>query len=241
MGALLAGCSSLVENRLNPATYYYHDIKMQIEGLGTHKGMAVVPKKDSYKVKVWGYGDIDHFTLRTCHREIKIADPAVDWWNKGYEFEFKKTTIEKEGVCPVELGLFNHEGQHGFGLIDFKMTGEDLNAKINCNGEEVEFEGTYICQARAGLIQEISFPEEVIYEASNPGCDAFSFKGEGTFKSARFSVARGHCVYYFGGIESDKILRLMTYGYDRIAIRPYELDFEEKEPSKSRKPRSRRR
>lgn len=84
---------------------------------------------------------------------------------------------------------------------------------MNCNGRVIKSKGTTVCQSRNGLIQDITFAEEVLV-ADNNECGIPSKKA----KKFEFSLPKGKCSAIFG-TKSGKFHKLTLLGYESILIR----------------------
>lgn len=225
--SLLTGCSEIpVNQNLNPDTFYRRDMVLEVDGI-KGDGTMVAPYKTEHSFKVVSAGDLDLFTLETCHRDWtkerawKVVTKKRLFWKKKIEkkrevdFTYKPTELEK-GYCPIKLGGYDKSnGRHSWAFIDFKTPGETLQADVQCNGDQYKSTGVSVCQSRKGLKQVITFP--VVVQVK-PAANCSLGKVEG--KVFKFNIAGGRCVYAFmekGGAR--RVHRLTTLGYESILIR----------------------
>jgi len=202
--------------KLQTEIFYKRDIQININGKEID-GVGVVPMSNEYKIEIEAKGDLDLFTLSTCHREI--ANERA--WNSGLfpnkrktKVNFKPTEIEIEDYCPMMLGGYEiTKGRHSWGVVDFKTKEETLDARLICNGVDSNFNGVSICQAKEGLLQRIIFNTEVTVDPDED-CQLPILKG----KIFEFSIKKGLCVYAFKG-QNKELHRLTTVGYEHIMLR----------------------
>lgn len=215
----LSSCVSITPT-LDLNYKYQRDLKIKIEywsGKDWHRGetfdgFGVAQKSEKYKITVYTKGKVDLLTGKTCHREWKDENPKKEWFNSGRTFIYEPTDIEKNKLCPLDIGIYEKsQGRHGWAFIDF-INDEKLPAEVSCNGEKKYKIGASVCQSKIGLEQLIKFGTEVIYEST--GCKIVTENN----KDFKFIMEPGDCIIYFG--DKDKnIHRLILYGYDKIPIR----------------------
>ena len=200
----MVGCAT-VPTPLDPNVYYRRD--MEING---RKGVAVLARRDLYKLKLKSQGKMDLLTVSTCHRE----DP---FYKVGYEYEYEYKPVEgleSGGYCPMQVGGFNRtKGRHAWAFVDFEGPDATLPARLKCNGVDALTNGVSVCQSRVGLEQEILFDVAVktLPEARCP------MPGDG--KRFQFSVVLGECVFAFREVAApNRVHRLTTIGYEQILI-----------------------
>lgn len=225
------GTSSVLtpKQELSPNKIYKRDMLIT-SGDSSGEGTLVLPLKNSYKIRVEAAGNLDMFTLETCHRSWEkqkawnvATKKKVLFWKKTIdhknrvEFEFKPSEkFEKNQYCPVRLGGYEIKlGRHSWGFIDFETSDSILPAKVYCDGREYQSNGVTICQAREGLVQAIEFKNEV--EVSpEANCSLGKTKG----KLFEYNIKRGRCVYAFKELSGDsRVHRLTTIGFEKVLIR----------------------
>jgi len=185
-----------------------------------HKGdgTLVVPLNPNYTIKVTAKGDLDLFTITTCHREISLEDA----WNKGIfsdkrklEFVFEEGDLEISKYCPIHLtGFEKVKGRHSWAIIDISNEENGERAHIRCNGIDHAMEGVSICQSKEGLLQEIAFPLPVQVMIPS-GCARMETEDNLKF---RYKISPKECVYVFMS-EFKTVHRLTTIGYESILVR----------------------
>lgn len=208
----LIGCATGTGQRLDPNYFYKRDMGLQVNGKVV-RGAMVVPENVGYNFKVTSPGDMDLFTLTTCHREI-----AHEKVGKKTNFRIGRMAgIENKGSCPVRLAGYDKDrGKHSWGFVDFRSHNETLWAFLKCNGSVRSAQGVSVCQSRAGLIQEIRFPVPVDYVENKQCPDMKSEDG----KTFQYKMPKGLCVYAFKEKgPKGRNHRHTTLGYERILIR----------------------
>jgi len=246
---LLSSCVSPQLQKLNPAVYYRNDIcfeyetdeKIKIEdtddwgsgSFGSYSyenkklkfcGVGVLPYRNSYKLKITGYGKLHYFTLTTCHEEDTSENPDRGIFKKDGVVNIKyRPTMEQELDCPLFVSAYNKDQKHAWGVLAFENPIYDLQGVIKCNGYVKNSNGVGICQSRSGLIQEISFNEEVkpfdpVSGATDRKLPCPVLKTD-DYKKFRFKLPPRECIYGFIGKESKQIFQFFTVGYEQIIIR----------------------
>ncbi len=96
-------------------------------------------------------------------------------------------------------------------MIELEDPGYQLDATLDCTGVTLNNKGVSICQSKAGLIQHISFAEEV-KTAFDSKCQMATSDN----KTFEYVMAKGQCYFVFKGAQ---VHRLTTLGYEKILIR----------------------
>ncbi len=219
----ISSCIS-IPDKIEDNTLYRRDMVVEINGK-VFQGTATPPKSDIYAIHVYTKGELDLFTLETCHRE----DVTEKAWNiikrKGLfrrkieiknelEFTFTPTEIEKTD-CPILLGGFEQKkGRHSWAFVDPQEDREPLTATSSCNGTIQQNPTVTACQTKAGLIQSIQFDMEVVGSCED-GCNL----PKSTGKKFEWATGKGRCACMFVVKGSDRYHRLTTIGYDRVLLR----------------------
>lgn len=249
---MFANCATPVDHQmLNPATYYKNDICFEYtRDLSKHPkvqamlrnnetvkfevtknkqqikfcGVGVLPYDESYALDITGYGKMNFFSMNTCHREITSENPDSGLFKKNGEIKINyKPTLEMGKACPLFIASYNRKGKHSWGVVAVENPGYTLNARIECNGDIYGSHGVGICQAKAGLLQKISFEENVFSadpadgpaERKDP-CPKLGRVNKSTFE---FMMPPRECVYGFIGVSSGKEYKFYTVGYERLIVR----------------------
>lgn len=214
----LVGCD--IAHQAKPDVFYKRDAVIKYGGRD-YLGVAVLPKSAKYDFEFSFAGNLDLFTLRTCHREITQEEfeggGLLDRKKNRAELVYEpQPGIEAGTYCPVEVGGFDAEkGRHGWGFIDFEGDNEKLSGLVKCNGKRQVYNGVSVCQSLAGLVQEIIFPVAVRFSPSE--CISPETTDNKTF---RIYAPTGRCVYAFREISGEKRFhRFTSIGYESILVR----------------------
>jgi hypothetical protein len=187
-------------------------------------GSGVLPFDDSYNVRVNHSANMNFFAMNTCHREITTENPDRGFFKKdGQYFVDYKPTMESGKACPLFVATYNREGKHGWGVLAFEHPRFKMKSKMQCNGDELEFNGVSLCESKLGLLQKIEFPEEVVSaepvngsaERKEP-CPKLSSSDNKTFE---FIMPPRECIYGFVGKTSKQLHKLYTIGYEELIVR----------------------
>jgi hypothetical protein len=248
----MVGCSSTPpEQNLNPSVYYKNDIcfsyERDVEKHGELKGwfrnrvlkkftrrnknqsvefcgVGVLPHDDTYEVRIKHVSKLNLVAMNTCHREITTENPDKGLFVKDgiYHVDYKPT-LESGKACPLYVAAYNRSGKHGWGVLVFENPRYQLTSEVHCNGDVTGYNGVSICESREGLLQKITFNEEVEQALPVKGaadrkedCPVLSTK-EG--KSFEFLMPPRECVYGFIGKQSRKWHQFYTIGYEQLVIR----------------------
>lgn len=187
-------------------------------------GVGVLPNAEDYSLKVEHNSKLNFFAMNTCHREVTTENPDRGFRNKNGETSLVyKPTLEKGKACPLYLAVYNRKGRHGWGTFAFESPKFDLPATMECNGDEINFKGVSICQARYGTLQKITFNEEVLPARPVNGpaqrkkdCPELATKD---FKTFEFVLPPRECFYGFIGKDSLREHKLYTVGYEEVIVR----------------------
>lgn len=198
-----------VTQELKPEIYYQRDLEITENGT-VYNGVGILPEKSKYEITVKQKEEINLVIISTCHRVMKDY-PNDD----SYKFIFTPIALEKDN-CGIDIDTYNKNGHHRFGHLELYSKGFGLSAKLACNGLEKEWIGFSICQRKEGLIQEITFKENMVL-STKARCALPMTTDNKTFRILDSSI--GQCTYIFKsqlGIEH----KLKVITYDGILIDP---------------------
>lgn len=229
---LLVGCSSLPQ-KLDPRLQYRNDMPFCVEGYGCFEGATVLPRRSVYKFELSPKGDatVDFFVVTTCNRNktFEPGDAGFTWDVLGL-FGKKKSGLkyvyvplpdrEDAGNCDLTFHTYEKvNGRHAWAFIRQEHPKYTLQATIYCDGEKISFGGTSICQAKAGLIQWLEFPErvQIMPGKTEDGRECPMPKKDET-NSYALRLIKGECGYSVYG-ESGRKHDLVTIGYEGELIR----------------------
>jgi len=174
-----------------------------------YQGTAVLPRKSSQAINfVLPKGTLK-LMVTTCSREEFFAYPDT---SKPFKYNYIPVMfLENMDSCLMKVTAITEKGETSTGLIDF-TAGEELQAKLSCNGQVIDSTGVGLCQSRKELIQNIEFNEETVF-ASGEGCP----EPKQGYISTSYNIAlkSGFCTYQFMN-KDKKVYRLTTYGYETI-------------------------
>lgn len=219
----LSSCAAMPIQALQVGTAYKYDMLLSVNG-HTGTGMLVVPKADPYAFDITAQGDLDLFTLESCHREQDTENAFKQVFlaknHREYAFTYAPSpTIETEGACPVRLaGYTEKNGQSSWGFVDFEDPETTLPALVQCDGETpYESNGVSVCQSKVGTLQKITFPVRVMV-FPDAGCN---MPTPADNRSFFYTISKGFCVYSFVEIapkDKQHRHRLSTYGFEQIIL-----------------------
>lgn len=219
---LLTSCAAIPNQALNTDTFYRRDMGLTVDGYqGT--GTIVVPRAASHHVDIQSAGTLDLFTFETCHRENSIENAGdKGWFADRHHAAVDYVPIrglEDTGSCVIRMGGYERtQGRHSWAMIDFEDAEDTLPADVKCNGEHWQSRGVTICQAKQGLIEQITFPVEVVISPTAQ-CPMPEPSDGKTFL---FNMPARECVYAFTEVAplgKQRRHRLTTVGYQSILIR----------------------
>lgn len=219
---LFTSCISTQSNFTNEDfknSYYKKDMKISANGFkGT--GTLVLPKTANYNFEFESYGDLDLFTFATCHREIskeEAGEKGIFGNKRKTKVAYAPNTMEIT-ACPIDIGGYDADkGRHSWGFVSIETEKHTLPAAVQCNGESYNSRGTTICQAKTGLVQSLSFENEVVFVLDKACVDLKPVYKDKVFT---FQMPRGTCVNYFKEVKvPNRIHELTTFGYEKILIR----------------------
>lgn len=250
----IIGCTTTPpDQRLNPAVYYKNDICFTYERdvnkhgeaktwyrnrtkrqfLSRNKkqtiefcGVGVLPHDTSYDLKINHIAKLDFFAMNSCHREVTSENSDKGIFKKdGQIYVDYKPTLELGLACPLFIAAYNREGRHGWGILVFENPKYTLESTVHCNGDVIDFNGVSICESRVGLLQKITFPEEVIITRPVNGAadrkedcpDLATSSIDG--KTFEFVMPSRECIYGFIGKTSKKKHQFYTVGYEELVVR----------------------
>lgn len=215
----LVRCSS-VQQSLDTAVFYKRDILLEINGK-SYVGVTVVPKSQSYDIKLIPPGEIDLMLLRSCHREFSVEKADTGWslfGNKKKSYVYKYTPIhglEDNRVCPLRIDIYESEkGRQSWALLDFESPDYTVDAEITCNGETKSMRGVGVCQSKEQTIQRIKFQEPVRFAPTPVMCNAPKKVGD----LYEIKTAVGECLFTFD-TRDGRTGRLINVGYSGVLVR----------------------
>lgn len=182
---LLTGCSTVTQIP-DSSHVYRRELSVTVNGV-TCIGACVAKQSQSYKLHVEA-DRIDYLSFESCHRKLSLEDLGDKW-----DYTYVPQALEKE--CPIEIVVLDKKNaKNGFALIVFESPTYVKQAQLMCNGVVYTAHGVSICQSKVGLLQTISFDEDMIAHPDD-GCPLSETKDK---KSYTFKLVHGFCGYVFG-------------------------------------------
>jgi hypothetical protein len=208
----LLSCASGIDHKLSPEVFYKRDMALDVNGVkGT--GALVVPLSAFYKIQGESKGELDLFTLETCHREFSAE-------KLGRKFTYSLIPVQglEDAGCQVHLGGYEKKrGRHSWGLVDFEDLENTLPATLKCNGSQSKTNGVSVCQSRADLIQAIVFDSEVDQAVNRENC---RLPEPADHKTYVFPIQKHQCAIVFREkTGARRTHRLTTLGFEGILLR----------------------
>ena len=218
----LISCATTPNQTLSPAVYYKNDICFWHLG-EKFCGVGVIPESEEMYLTLDTHNDIRTLMMTTCHREVDTNDPDKGLRRKNGIVTVEITpTLEKGRACPYYFAAFNDKGKHAWGTIAIKSDKYSLKAIHECNGKTLDVEGVSICQSKEGLIERITFEEDVLITKPINGpaereedCPVLNVNGN----VVEYVNPNRECLYGFIGKSSKKMFQLYTIGYEEIVVR----------------------
>lgn len=205
--SLIQGCAST--KLLDIEKTYRKSLKFKVNGEYAN-GTFTTKKKGSYHLEIYTPQKPNFVKITSCHQERIFIKPG-----KELSFDYKPNPdVEaNDHPCFLEILALEESGKNQWGLLDFKLDTENLPAKISCNGDISNAKGSFLCQSREGLIQEIEFVNEVTVLSPDECNKITPDKGKKFF----YSTTEGSCFYLFSEEKRD-MFRLITFGYNDIIL-----------------------
>lgn len=223
---LLISCVSQPIQKLNPEVYYKNDLcfSYKKQGIESFCGVGVVPHKEEYKIKVKSKGKANLFMMTTCHREITSENPDKGLFKKDGVVKISyKPGLEKGKACPLFISSYDRKGRHGWGMVALEDPRFSLKAKVRCNGVDSDSNGVSACQSKVGLLQSITFEDDVkqldpVNGSAQREKDCPQLRLING-KKVLFSIPPRECIYGFISKKNRKVHKLYTIGYEEIIVR----------------------
>lgn len=234
---IFTGCTSFLTSPvMDEGVNYQRDVVLHVKYVKSDRtwspyhlieGAGVMPKSSQYKVKVFPPGKADMITLTSCHREEKTPNPKANdgWFSKGfYEFDLiLQNTVDSSRLCSFDIGVYEKEkGRHAWGLLAISdLSKYNLPGRAKCNGKTTDYNGTSVCQAKKGLIQEYIFDRKVSV-TKVVGCEIANLATDDKYSNQwRFIMPEGECELFFIDVKNPlkKVHQAFLYGYDKLPIR----------------------
>lgn len=148
--------------------------------------------------------------LTSCHQERIFQKPG-----KEIEYEYRPNPDIEAGALPclLEMSALEESGKNQWGVINFQLPQENLDARVHCNGDVIKVNGSHICQSRVGLVQGVEFVGDVSSYGPEE-CNTIDASHGSTFY---VNMTEGTCFYLFADSQG-KLFRLVTFGYTEALL-----------------------
>lgn len=217
---LLAGCATKVPDLMVPGEHYAHELQLEVNGVA-YTGVAAVAPAAAYDIKITSPAEeVAFLTVTSCHRQFTTEPPGGTGWlfwkkKQTYAYRYEPMDLEREVGCHVEIGALDKtDGKHGFGFVDFRHPSLALPARLYCNGVEQQGMGLTVCEARAGLEQQIEFDDPVDAVARD-GCPEPKLLEPGKYT---YEMPSGQCQWAFRD-RLGRIHRHVGLGFEKLLYR----------------------
>lgn len=211
--AITPGCSTVPGAVFPSESTDRADLPFETDGI-RYEGTALLQRRTSRKFKFIPPEDTQEMVVTTCHRETFY--PVKGVWEWTYA---PRMWLENWDSCLLSVTAATRSGRYRLAVIDF-TSNETLPAKTTCNGQDFDGAGgASFCQARAGLVQLITFDKRVTGKGSERCNQPYSESGASTDWRWFVDVSPGLCVYAFTG-DGKSFHRWTTRGYTPKEGRP---------------------
>jgi hypothetical protein len=203
---ILFSCST-VNQKLTTDIVYKKDVAFTANNKKI-AGMGIIPKAPNYEILIeYKSGNIDLLTLTSCHRQVILEKQG-----SKVNYTYTPSKVELDTSCPLDIGIYDQKGRHGWGFLGFTRSENKLIAKVECNGESGELEGVSLCQGNIGTIQRLTFSTNIKAIASQ-GC-SFSQREN----IIEYQMKKDFC--YFSFVDDKNNFHDHTsFGYETFIIR----------------------
>jgi hypothetical protein len=179
-----------------------------------HHGTAVIQRASRTVITFHLPRDTQELAISTCHREEFHRDPG-----ETFRWAYVPTFgLENWDTCLVRATAFLSSGRAERALIDW-TSNETLPANISCNGVQTKAKnGASFCQSRAGLVQRVTFSENVSARTPERCNKPYNKRETETSWEWFVDLSPGLCIYAFRTQEGNLLHRLTTYGYTKEGL-----------------------
>lgn len=212
----LSGCSALqtVGQPLDVGKTYRMELPVTINGKKGLGAMVVPESGSGYQVQARAPSDPDLVVIGSCAREDTI--PKAD---DNFQYSYAPNQLEKDRYCPVHISTLSAKTWYTGAFFDVQRSDTSVPAKVECNGIEIPYVGTMVCQEKAGLWFRVTFANPV--DAGVPSrtqCPALTSDDGLKFE---FRMPVGECAYkFFLRSDQKQLARLTTVGYEEYVLPP---------------------
>jgi hypothetical protein len=204
----VSGCAGVTPIPLDASKSYRMDLAVE-SGAPRGVGVLTVPLATSHAFRFRAEQGAEITTIRTCHREEILERTGDD-----FRYAYVPTAIERENWCPLRVAAYSKARWYQAAIIGFQTQDLQLPGILTCNGKEAAVAGAVVCQARAGLAQELRFSAPVDV-ATPEQCARPKDLGGGI--RWELVASPGECLVTFletGGAK--RRMRVTLYGYEEF-------------------------
>lgn len=204
---MVVGCVS--PRALDVSKTYRKTLRFSVNGERA-TGTYTAKKKPIYKIDIAVPQKPAVVKLTSCHQEHIFQKPG-----KEIDYDYQPNPDIEAGnlPCLVEISALEESGKNQWGMINFQLPVENMDASVQCNGEVVKTNGSYVCQGRADLVQGVEFDRDVS-SYSPEDCNTIEPSQGSKFY---VSMSEGMCFYLFAD-GAGKLYRLVTFGYNEALL-----------------------
>lgn len=171
--------------------------------------MISIPRSEPTKILVESPVKMDLIRISSCNRDKTYEKIGQ---SMAFTYDYDPTDVEKEGMCPIYLQIFDERLLTSWGLIAFKTT-EKLHATVSCDGDQYDAEGLDSCQSMVGFEQGLDFKVPIKYTTRGP-CQVIRLNE----KSLRVRTSDlGFC--QLTAYDQKDFFKFILLGYDEVLVR----------------------
>jgi hypothetical protein len=165
-----------------PLYTYRSDLVLGVNSK-TFDGVAVTAAQDALYIDVTSVINLDRVEFESCARQDVCQNGKncssnfyrmdTGWFGKPGQhmiYYYQPNEVERKGSCPIYIRVFDKQALAAWGFLAFRAEDETLQAHFSCNGFMWKYAGHSVCQTKAGLIQQISFDEDIEESSVDESC-----------------------------------------------------------------------
>jgi len=172
-------------------------------------GIGTVPRKEdhNYLIKIKESKKIKYVQFKTSHRHVPLELNVSEY---TYRY-IPLWDVERETYSDLLVDYVLEDGKRFSAFISFENDLFKGDGVARCNGVNKREQGHFVCQGLAGTEQALipDFDSEI-----SSKCNFTKYAN-----GIKYNLERDYCVYIFKNKNSEKMIKLITYGYDDIVLR----------------------
>lgn len=202
------------------AISYKKDLNITINGR-PYEGIGVLEKQKDLIIRIESRVDINMINIETCHRDVTIFDIIDTSWIKPkqtYEYKLILDEVEMEKPdCSINIFTYNktNEDNNADAFFTFNHYQFTVPAQVLCNGSELEFSGSSVCNAKVSKPQRIKFKNPMVFDKSEMSCPVRDLNTMSFDVEARL----GNCTVVFMDMTNGKKHKFTLIGYNLTRIK----------------------